>query len=286
MNSTTNNSQYYLGYEEDYFPSKRMGKYKGEYFLRDKSGNLIYKGTNHDKWYDFKEDWKSQQQSNNNDSDNNDSDNSDEPIVNKSSEEIKQNFEDTDIYSPSNAGTPIENPNLPADVNDGNDLDKLDFSSKYANPNGGGNDQYFGTGGVNTYEFNPLLNAKPEIYQKHADDNGKINWQAVAGENDNYHDHWVDSIGKDTIMNFSGNGGDGDKITVRGHTVAVTVLEESDNQVKLGLYSDQGADGSRGNGAHDFDVLGTITVNHDGNFNYGSDVSVNANVFDGAFEFA
>ena len=44
--------------------------------------------------------------------------------------------------------------------------------------------------------------------------------------------------------------------------------------------------GSRGNGAHDFDVLGTITVNHDGNFNFGNDVNVDPNVFDGVREFA
>ena len=204
----------------------------------------------------------------------------------ESSEEI-ENFEDTDIYSPSNAGIPIENSNLPAGVDDGNDINKLDFISKYANPNGNGNDRYFGTGGVNNFEFNPLLNAKPEIYEKHTDDDNKINWKAVAGENDNYHDHWVDSIGQDVIMDFSGSGGDGDKITIKGHTVAVTPIEESDDRIKLGIYSDQGADGSRGNGAHDFDVLGTITVNHDGNFNYNNDVStVTNNVFDGAFEYA
>lgn len=195
-------------------------------------------------------------------------------------------LEDTTIYKSSNAGTPIENHDIQADVEDGNDVEKLDFSSQYTNPNGTGNDWLSGTEGANTYDVNLLLNAKPEIYQKHIDGDGKINWQGVAGENDNYHDHWVDGIGQDTISDFSGSGGEGDKINVVGHTVAVTVLEESDSQVKLGLYSDQGADNSRGNGAHDFDVLGTLTVNHDGNFDYGNDVSVNPNVFDGAFEFS
>ncbi len=218
------------------------------------------------------------------------SDNSNEDLSEKSNEShdemMEQDFEDSTIYNPSNAGTPIENHNIQVDVEDGNDIEKLEFSSQYTNPNGDGNDWLSGTKGANTFDVNLLINAKSEIYQKHIDGNGKIDWQGVAGENNNYHDHWVDGIGKDTISDFSGSGGEGDKINVVGHTVAVTVLEESDRQIKLGLYSDQGADNSRGNGAHDFDVLGTLTIDHDGNFDYGSDVSVNPNVFDGAFEFA
>ena len=204
----------------------------------------------------------------------------------EASDEMNLSFENSTIYSSSNAGTPIENPDILAGVADGKDLDKLDFSSNYASPNGEGNDELTGTAGVNTFYINPLLNAKPEIYQKHTDSDGKINWRNVAGENSNYHDHWVDGIGQDTITDFSGNGGEGDKINIVGHTVAVTVLEESDSQVKLGIYSDQNADGARGTNAHDLDVLGTLTVNHDGNFDYDSDVSVTSNVFDGAFEFA
>ena len=196
-------------------------------------------------------------------------------------EEVEQaeSFEDTTIYSPSNAGEPIED-------SDANTVEQLDFSSQYSSPNGGGSDRYSGTGGVNTFDFNPLLNAKPGIIARHVDADGRIDWQGVAGENDNRHDHWVDSLGQDTIMDFSGNGGDGDRINITGHTVAATVIEESEGQVVVGVYSDQGADGSRGNGAHDLDILGTITVNHDGNFNFGSDVNVNSNVFDGVREFA
>ncbi len=209
-------------------------------------------------------------------------------VVDELDEPVEESFEDTTIYSPSNGGEPIENPDIPADTNDGNDLDKLDFSSQYSSPNGSGSDQYTGTGGVNTFDFNPLLNAQPEIIEKHTNNDGRINWQAIAGENDNRHDHWVESIGQDTIMDFSGQGGDGDHINVTGHTtVTTTLIEESEGQVVLGVYSDQGADGSRGNGAHDLDILGTITVNHDGNFNFGSDVTNNSNnVFDGVREFA
>lgn len=190
------------------------------------------------------------------------------------------------IESFSNAGTPLENPNIPANVDDGNDLEKLDFSQQDASPNSTGDDLFSGTSGVNTFDVNLLLNAKPEIYQQHVDSEGKINWESITGENNNYHDHWLDSMGQDTIVDFSGTGGEGDKIDISGYTVAIVILEESDNQVKLGLYSDQGADGTRGTGAHDLDVLGTLTINHDGNFNYASDVIVDPDGHLGAFEFA
>jgi hypothetical protein len=199
--------------------------------------------------------------------------------------EQHHNSDSATLYSSSNGGMPIENPSIPANVDDGNDVEKLDFSQQYASPNGIGDDSFSGTSGANTFDVNLLLNAKPEIYQQHVDSEGKIDWEGVTGENNNYHDHWLDSMGQDTIVDFSGTGGEGDKINFSGHTVTIALLEESDNQVKLGVYSDQDADGSRGTGAHDFDVLGTLTINHDGNFNYGSDVVVDPHVNDGSFDF-
>lgn len=194
---------------------------------------------------------------------------------------------EAEIYGSSDAGIPLENPNLPAGVEDGNDINKLDFGSQYTSPNGmNSSDNLLGTEGANTFKFDLLLNAKPEIYEKHLDGEGRIDWAGVTGENTNYHDHWLDGIGKETIIDFSGSGGDGDKIQIDGHTVTVKVIEELDNKVTLGLYADQGADGTRGNDAHDFDVVGKITVNHDGHFNYGSDVNINAGSVAGAFEFA
>ncbi len=66
MSITEISSQYYIGsYEEesDDFPDKRGGKFNGVYFFRDDSGNLIYTGTDHDEWLQFREDWNSQQDS-------------------------------------------------------------------------------------------------------------------------------------------------------------------------------------------------------------------------------
>ena len=133
-----------------------------------------------------------------------------------------------------------------------------------------------GGSGADTFEWNLLINASKDIVEKHTNDDEVINWgmNGVAGENDNYHDHWVDGIGRDLITDFSGQGGENDQIIVRGHTVKVKLLSEKPNKAKLGIYSDQGNDGERGNGAHDFDVLGKIVVKHDGNFNFDNDVQV------------
>ncbi|NEQ51774.1 MAG: calcium-binding protein, partial [Leptolyngbya sp. SIO3F4] len=181
------------------------------------------------------------------------------------------------LISRSDSSTPAENKKIGANVDDGNDVDKLKFNSKYYNPKGlQANDRMRGGQGADTFRFELDINAGKDIVQKHTRGNGTVKWgmNGVAGENNNYHDHWVDGIGKDTIVDFSGRGGEGDKIEIVGHTVTYKVISESDNQTTLGIYSDQGADGVRGGGAHDLDVLGVIKVNHDGNFDADKDVTV------------
>ena len=184
---------------------------------------------------------------------------------------------DDRLISISDSSIPSENTKIPAGVDDGNDLDKLDFSNKLINQYGtASKDILTGGSGADTFEWNLLINASKEIVQKHTNDDEVINWgmNGVAGENNNYHDHWVDGIGWDLITDFSGQGGQNDQIIVRGHTVKVKLLSKKRKNAKLGIYSDQGNDGERGNGAHDFDVLGTIVVKHDGNFNFDNDVQV------------
>ncbi|MFN6228727.1 MAG: calcium-binding protein, partial [Dolichospermum sp.] len=176
------------------------------------------------------------------------------------------------ITSISDSNIPAENKN---NVPVGATIADLVFDPAYFNPDGlQANDTLIGGAGSDTFEFKLLINAGVDIYEKHIRSDGTIDWMGVAGENNNYHDHWVDGIGSDTIMDFSGTGGQGDKIKIIGHTVTYTLLSSTATQVKLGLYSDQGADGKRGTGAHDLDVLGIVTVNHDGNFNIANDIVV------------
>ena len=173
------------------------------------------------------------------------------------------------LISYSDSNTPLENKDIPANTEDGDDVDKLVFKQEFYNPDGHrANDKLIGGAGADTFEFRLLINAKKDIIEEHTNDDGTIEWgmNGVAGENDNYHDHWVDGIGFDRVMDFSGTGGDGDKIVISGHTVTYKVLKETDRVVRLGIYSDQGGDGARGNGAHDLDVLGRIHIRHDGNF--------------------
>ena len=82
---------------------------------------------------------------------------------------------------------------------------------------GAADDVFTGGQGRDTFSFNLLLNAREEILEKHTNSNGQINWRGVAGENNNVHDHWVESIGNDVITDYSNQ--DGDKIVIRGHTV-------------------------------------------------------------------
>jgi hypothetical protein len=137
-----------------------------------------------------------------------------------------------------------------------------------------------GGAGADRFQFRLDINAKVAIAALHTDENGVIDWMGVAGENDNVHDHWVDSIGHEVITDFSF--ADGDSIVIRGHTTNASVTQidaDGDGTMDyslITLVSNQG-----GAGAHDGDQLGTITV-------YGDlitidDITVNAGVAFGAY---
>jgi len=125
-------------------------------------------------------------------------------------------------------------------------------------PEGAADDVIAGGQGKDTFAFRLLLNATDEILAKHTRDDGSINWRKVAGENDNVHDHWVEGIGNDTILDFSKQ--DGDRIDIRGHTVeiaSITYDEDAGGDYSLIALRSQQGDGG---GAHDEDLLGTIKV--------------------------
>ena len=105
-----------------------------------------------------------------------------------------------------------------------------------------------------------MINAKERIILEHINYDGTINWNGVAGENDNVHDHWVDGVGDELITDFDRD--EGDHILIEGHTTEAYNIEyidsDGDNNVDstiIHLWSNQ-ANG----GAHDEDRLGSITV--------------------------
>jgi Ca2+-binding RTX toxin-like protein len=122
-------------------------------------------------------------------------------------------------------------------------------------------DVLIGGKGSDIFYFQTLINAKQRYIEKHTEANGNIRWHGVAGENDKLHDHWVDSIGNDVIMDYSR--AQGDRIVIEGHTTRISGITYGDanrdgvlDHSIIRLYSDQGG----GGGAHHMDGLGTITV--------------------------
>ena len=124
-------------------------------------------------------------------------------------------------------------------------------------------DILFGGEGRDTFFFNPLLNAKKDIILDHVNADRTIDWANVAGENDELHDHWVDSFGIDIIGDYNA---DEDEIVIIGHTARIKVDYEEidtdgdgvfDDMISIiTVYSQQGANG----GAHTQDLIGQIVV--------------------------
>ena len=143
------------------------------------------------------------------------------------------------------------------------------------------NDTLTGGGGADTFRFEGMVNAKEEIVAKHVNDDGTIDWVGVTGENGAVHDHWVDGFGNDVIRDF--NRAQGDKIEISAHTAEVKSIEHKDsNGDGRNDYSVITVISQQGNaGAHDEDLLGTITVY--GNLVKQSDIAVTQTVY-GAYE--
>ena len=144
------------------------------------------------------------------------------------------------------------------------------------------NDTLVGGRGADTFRFEGLLNAKDEIIAKHVNADGTIDWAGVTGENNNVHDHWIDGFGNDVIRDF--NRSQGDKIEIAAHTAEVQSIQHLDSNGDgrndysvITVISQQGAAG-----AHDEDLLGTITVY--GNLVKASDITTDAGVTYGAYE--
>lgn len=160
----------------------------------------------------------------------------------------------------SDAGEPEVGQNYDPNAGRNDEIDPL-VNQLYANQAFIADDVMVGGSGADTFLIKPQINAKLDIIMKHTGSDGRINWAAVAGENNNVHDHWVDSIGTDVIADYSK--ADGDKIQLYGHTVDPEIVYEDvdgDGDVEsiIKIYSNQ-ANG----GAHDDDFLGQVIVHGD-----------------------
>ena len=143
------------------------------------------------------------------------------------------------------------------------------------------NDTITGGSGADTFRFELQVNAKDEIVAKHVNDDGTIDWVGVTGENNATHDHWVDGFGNDVIRDF--NRAQGDKIEISAHTGEVqSIVHKDSNGDGRNDYSVITVISQQGNaGAHDEDLLGTITVY--GNLVKASDIVTDQTVY-GAYE--
>ncbi|MEL6814045.1 MAG: hypothetical protein AAFP03_04430, partial [Cyanobacteria bacterium J06598_3] len=124
------------------------------------------------------------------------------------------------------------------------------------------NDTMTGGAGADTFMWGMEIDAKEKFLKKHTQADGRINGanNALAGENNNSHDHWLESIGDDVVTDF--NLDEGDKIVLHGHTLENYKIEEQGDDFVLHLRSNQGnADQNNPNGAHDGDLVGTIKLN-------------------------
>lgn len=147
------------------------------------------------------------------------------------------------------------------DRDEGDPLNELTNGKLYPDQPIPGNDGLWGGGGADIFYFQTLINAKQRYIEEHTRDDGTINWHGVAGENDKIHDHWVDVLGDDVVMDYSR--AQGDRIVVEGHTTQIDKITYGDangdgviDHSVIWLYSEQGRNG----GAHADDRLGTITV--------------------------
>lgn len=121
------------------------------------------------------------------------------------------------------------------------------------------NDSFVLGEGADTMVFRWLIDARPEILDKHRDpETGDVDYRKVAGENDNAHDHWVETMGDDIVYDYNP---DEDELVFEGHTLALDRIEmldadndgQDDDSVAY-FYSEQG-----GAGAHQGDELGSVT---------------------------
>ncbi|MEM6539418.1 MAG: hypothetical protein AAF668_17035, partial [Pseudomonadota bacterium] len=124
-----------------------------------------------------------------------------------------------------------------------------------------GDDVLVGGAGADTFLIKPQIDAKLDIIQEHVRADGTINWAGVAGENDELHDHWVDSFGIDIIADYNAAE---DSIAVIGHTAVpyVTYADVMGDEALESIITVISVQHGIG-GAHDRDLIGQVIVHGD-----------------------
>ena len=141
---------------------------------------------------------------------------------------------------------------------DGEVDEALQKLSAYAHEPLVGDDILIGGAGNDTFLISPQIDAKLDIIEQHVKSDGTINWAGVAGENDELHDHWVDSHGIDIIADYNA---EEDTIAVIGHTAVpyVTYADVNGDGIEESLITTISVQHG-GGGAHDRDLLGQTIV--------------------------
>ncbi|MEO1471830.1 MAG: LamG-like jellyroll fold domain-containing protein, partial [Pseudomonadota bacterium] len=141
-------------------------------------------------------------------------------------------------------------------------------------------DIYEGGAGRDTFLITAQINAKLEIIEKHVRSDGSINWAGVAGENTYVRDHWTDSFGIDTILDYNA---EEDTIAIIGHTAEICDVSyrdvdgDGDIETIITVWSNQSGpcvatgdatchcagNAARAGGAHDQDLIGQLIVHGD-----------------------
>ncbi|MEL6320147.1 MAG: hypothetical protein AAFQ57_05790 [Cyanobacteria bacterium J06626_14] len=112
--------------------------------------------------------------------------------------------------------------------------------------------------GKDTVSIISELDGRQNIMAKHTQEDGRINGNGVAGENDQALDHWAGSFGFVNVKDF--NAGQ-DKLKILGHTTTLGESFTKNGHFFQTVYSEQNANdqsGPRAGAAHDDTLLGVI----------------------------